>query len=229
MKAAFLFSGQLRGFNHCYPSLQKHLFDKFEEADKFFYCPVDDASRINELLPLNPKSLVFEEDFHHIIENKVDPNNSITYSKGRIAHNGYELKGRMQHYFLQWYGVKRAYEMMESFAINQGKKYDLVFRLRFDACPKKDFDLEQVKFDHINVPDFEHWFGLHDRFACGNMENMKVYCQKYDNFTKNNMGNGNSESRLLEHLKNNKIPINKMNFYYTRIHNDGTLQSGMAG
>jgi hypothetical protein len=228
MKAAFLFSGQLRGFNHCLPSLQKHLFDKFEESDKFCYCAYDDIDRIDEVKLLQPKSLVFEEDFHHIIEKFVDPNNSITYSKGRIEHNGYELKGRMQHYFLQWYGVKRAYEMMESFAIHQGKTYDVVFRIRFDSCPKKDLDLDSLKLDHINVPDFEHWFGLHDRFACGNMQNMRVYCKKYESFTSNNLGAGNSESRLKQHLLNNNIPVNKIDFYYTRVHNDGTLQQGMA-
>lgn len=229
MKAAFLFSGQLRGFNHCYPSLQKHLFDKFEEADKFFYCPSDDITRVDELKALNPRSVVFEDDFHHVIEHRVDPNNEITYSKGRIEYNGYELKGRMQHYFLQWYGVKRAYEMMESYAKYQGKRYDLVFRVRFDACPKKDLDLTTLKLDHINIPDFEHWFGIHDRFACGNMENMKIYCKKYDYFVQNNMGKGNSESRLKQHLINHNIPVNKIDFYYTRLHNDGTLQSGLAG
>jgi hypothetical protein len=229
MKAAFLFSGQLRGFNHCLPSLQKHLFDKFEVADKFCYCTIDDLSRVDELAALEPKSLVFEQDFFHVIEHRVDPNNEITYSKGRIAHNGYELKGRMQHYFLQWYGVKRAYEMMETYAKHQGKRYDLVFRVRFDSNPKKDLDLDSLKLDHINIPNFEHWFGTHDRFACGNMQNMKIYCQKYDNFVLNNMGRGNSESRLKQHLENNKIPVNLIDFYYTRVHNDGTLQSGMAG
>lgn len=225
MKAAFLFSGQLRGFNHCLPNIQKYLFDVFEESDTFVYCPKEDLSRLNELLQLNPKVMHFEEDFFHTLENLVDNNNQISYSKDSSEKNGYKSKGRMQHYFIQWYGVKKVYEMMEDYAKYQNKIYDIVFRIRFDTCPKTPLNLEEIKLDHINVPDFQHWFGIHDRFACGNMENMKVYCHKYDHMIFNNMGNGNCESRMLQHLNNHKVKINKINFYYTRLHQDGSLQS----
>ena len=43
MKAAFLFSGQLRGFAHCIDSMKEHLFSAFDSYDTFFYTPDTDG------------------------------------------------------------------------------------------------------------------------------------------------------------------------------------------
>ena len=224
MKAAFLFSGQLRGFKYCIDSLKTELFDLFDVSDKFFFCTTEDYNEIDLLKSLNPINLTFEQDFYHPLDEVVNSYNQITYSNSKIAQNGYSLKGRMQHYYLQWYGVKRVFEIMENYSLTSKKQYDLIFRLRFDTFMKTSLNINEVKLNCLNVPDFDHWGGIHDRFGFGSMDTMKVYCHQYDNFHLNNIGNSNSEGRLLQYLTNNKIDINKINFSYDRLNKDGSIQ-----
>lgn len=224
MKAAFLFSGQVRGLTHCIEKLEEHLFSKFDISDKFFYLPIEDTELISVVLKTDPTCIVFEQDFYHHLEEKISPHNQISYSHHTLSANNYSLKGRMQHYFLQWYGVKRVYEMMESYCKNRETDYDVVIRIRCDTRPYTPLNLQEINLESINIPRFQHHYGMHDRFAIGNMKNMKIYCSKYDNLINENMGNMNSENRLLHHLLNHQMTINLINFEYDRINKDGSKQ-----
>ena len=111
MKAAFLFSGQLRGFNHCIEDFKEHLFSSFDEYDTFFYLPVADGKRLFDII--TPTSVLLEKDqFHKEIKNF---SNNICRSDKRSQDNKYEPLVHMQHYFLQWYGVKRVFEVFDSY------------------------------------------------------------------------------------------------------------------
>lgn len=226
MKIAILFSGQLRGFPLCKKSLNDYILSVFskDDVDIFFYIPDEDRQYINEVLDFDIKSLLVEKDFYHNIENRINCNNNITYSNTKISSNNYKLKGRIQHYLLQWYGVKKVFEMMESYGAANNITYDLIFRIRCDCSPRHIFPIDEIKKDEINVPNFDHYGGIHDRFAVGNFDNMKIYCSKYNYFDLDTMGNGNSESKMCNHLNNFNIKVNKINFMYDRLTKDGSIQ-----
>lgn len=221
-RAAFLFSGQLRGFPHCIQSMQEYLFSAFDEYDTFFYIPPEDAELLYSKCV--PTSATIEHDLYH---KEVEGfNNSITYSDRKIAENGYKLHGRMQHYYLQWYGVKRVFELFESYNKIANIDYDAVFRIRCDFKFKQQFSYSP--FDGLQIPTNYGHGGIYDRLAFGKQEHMKYYCSLYDKiqegFYKDSINLGNSESKLLQHLMGCGIPIRFVPMDYDRINKDGSIQ-----
>jgi hypothetical protein len=223
MKAAFLFSGQLRGFPICIENFKQYLFSAFEEYDTFFYIPIEDAKTL--LDSHKPTSFIAEQDqTHPEVENFL---NNITYSLDKIQYNSYQAKGRMQHYYLQWYGVQMVYDIFEKYKSIEGKNYDVVFRLRTDLNFKQQFNYEP--FDGIQIPNYNGWGGIYDRFAYGPEKYMKHYSSLYTD-VKAGLYNeykysGNSESKLKQHLERGGMPIKIVeNAVYERINKDGSLQ-----
>lgn len=227
MKVAFLFSGQLRGFPIGIHSLVENLFFNFDDYDTFFYIP-NDANDAKVLFnSWNPTSATVELDQHH--EEISGFNNTITYSDGKMQYNGYTLKGRMQHYYLQWYGVKRVFELMESYRQVNNIHYDLVFRIRADFYFRSKFFFSP--FEGIQIPTHSLRPGsfydnnqLYDRLAFGSYEHMKWYCSLYDHLKDYKDRNGPSEAKLKEHVDVMNIPIRYVDMDYVRINMDGTLQ-----
>jgi hypothetical protein len=230
MNTALLFSGQLRGFKHCVENLKKNLIEVFGECDSFMFLTMEDCFEEEYIRSvLNPKKIIFQKDvYFENAESIVGPHNICGAGDKKIQSNGYKVNENLQRYLLQWYGVKRVYEMMENFSIQNNKKYDYVIRLRCDANFTNPFNIKCLKENYINVPNFDSWYGIHDRFAVGNMENMKVYCNKFD-YISPKMAFGvtnfnNSESRMKNYLYFNNIKINEIDFYYERLNKDKTIQ-----
>lgn len=230
MNCAFLFSGQLRGFNHCIEKIKLSIASQFDESDYFFYLPYEDYNNLSKVILLKPKVLTIAEDSYDPLEEKIKTENDISYSDTKIARNGYSLKGRIQHYLLQWYGVQYVYNMMENYSSLTGKKYDLVCRIRCDHFPITPFVLSSIRTNCVNIPlaagsSNDDFGGIHDRFAIGDMTSMKTYCNKYNSIKIDNIGLGNSENKLLTHLKNNNTTINRFFYFYERLNADGTIQA----
>lgn len=221
-RAAFLFSGQLRGFPHCISSIKECLFDSFDVADTFFYIPDTDAKTLYS--EWTPTSCVAEVDqYHPEVEGFM---NSITSSENKIAANGYRTHGRMQHYYLQWYGVKRVFELFDSYRKVNGIEYDAVFRIRTDFLFYDKLTWEP--FDGIQIPMLSGHGGIYDRLAFGPVKYMRYYCSLYDRIKaghyKNSVSLGNSESKLMQHLTSTQIAIKYVPMSYDRINKDGTIQ-----
>lgn len=230
MNCALLFSGQLRGFNHCIEKIQQTICSKFDEVDYFFYLPSEDSKNIQKVIDTKPKILTLAQDTYDPIEEIIACKNEISYSQHKIAKNGYSLKGRMQHYLLQWYGVYSCYKYFEDYCTMSGKVYNFAARIRCDHFPITSFNIEQLDNHAVNIPiangsSNDDFGGIHDRFAIGDMSNMKIYCYKYESIKKDNLGFGNSESKLLRHLQNNNCKINRFRYFYERLNNDGTVQA----
>lgn len=221
-RAAFLFSGQLRGFPHCIQSMKECLFDSFEHVDTFFYIPDVDGRMLYD--SWTPTSAITERDQHHTEVEGFE--NSITSSENKIAANGYATHGRMQHYYLQWYGVKRVFELFDSYKKVNNLEYDTVFRIRTDFKFYKRHHWEH--FDGIQIPTMAPHGGIYDRLAFGPVKYMRYYCSLYDKINaghyKQSVSLGNSESKLMQHLTATKIPIKYVPMSYDRINKNGTLQ-----
>lgn len=221
MKAAFLFSGQLRGFKHCIESNEKYLFSAFAEYDTFFYIPDTDGKKLFDIY--NPTSVLVEKDQTH--RELPEFQNNIGYSSDRMVKNGYECKGRMQHYFLQWYGVKRVFDVFDNYKKLNDIEYDVVFRIRTDIKFYNQFAYNP--FDGIQISDKFGHGGIHDRLAYGSYENMKYYCSLYDNIYSGKYNEylftGNSESKLLQHLNYGNIDFRTQPLgFYQAVDCDGT-------
>lgn len=221
LKAAFLFSGQLRGFPFCVSAFNKYLFSVFETYDTFFYLPEADGKKLFDCW--TPTAVTFERDQTH--PEIVGFENNICRSDQRSVANNYTAKAHMQHYFLQWYGVKRVYNLLEEYSVINNKYYDVVFRVRPDILFYEEFNY--VPFNGITVPNFSGSGGLYDRFAVGQQQYIKTYCKLYDDIMsgKHNkmMYTGNSESKLLQHLQFYNIPIGITNIsFYHSINSDGS-------
>lgn len=223
MRAAFLFSGQLRGFTlDGLDTLKQNLFSVFEEYDTFFYIPPED------LVPLincyNPTVLLCEPDqYHPDVEGFGD----------QIGHSnnipGYRvLNNALQHYWIQWYGVKRVFELFDSYRKVNNKHYDVVFRMRCDMRFTSKLNYEP--FDGIQIPDHHGHGGIYDRMAYGPVEHMRYYCSIYDEIRKGkykeNINLGNSESKLMQHLAayslENNVAIKFVKVPCHRIRMDGS-------
>lgn len=221
MKAAFLFSGQLRGFNHCIENFNKYLFSAFEEYDTFFYLPVADGKRLFDII--TPTSVLLEEDqLHKEIKNFA---NNICRSEKRSQDNNYKPLAHMQHYFLQWYGVKKVFEVFDSYRSLNDIKYDVIFRIRPDIKFFKQFVYEE--FSGIQTSDKSGSGGYYDRLAYGSYDHMKYYCSLYDCLYAEKYNNfeftGNSESKLKQHIIAGNInwKTQDLSFYHS-VNIDGT-------
>lgn len=238
MNCAFLFSGQMRGFTHALPEMHNKLFSQFDGFDTYFYIPDEDLTEVNvsSLQKLKPNVLCFEKDSLKNSETKdISHKNNITFSKPKIEKNEYILKNRMEHYILQWYGVYRCFQLFQEYVKINNIKYDLVCRLRCDHIPWENFPIDKINKDTLNIPLChnktnikDYLGGVYDRFAIGPIDTIKIYCEKYLSILKDNIGHGNSELKLLEHLRQNNIDrskINRLCYLHDRLNNDGTVQS----
>lgn len=221
MKAAFLFSGQLRGFSHCVEDFQQLVFSSFDEVDTFFYIPSSDGKKIFDIM--TPTSVLVEKDQTH----REIPNfsNNICLSHQRSQQNNYEPLKHLQHYFLQWYGVKRVFELFDSYRSLNDLHYDVVFRVRPDIKFFKKLEFEP--FNGIQTSDKSGSGGYYDRIAYGSYEHMQYYCSLYDRLFEGKYNSfeysGNSESKLKQHIVSGAIDWKTNNLgFYQSVNIDGS-------
>jgi hypothetical protein len=224
MRAAFLFSGQLRGFGHCVDDFEKNLFTSFDYYDTFFYLPNVDGKKLFDIV--TPTSALLECDQNH--REISGFNHNICESHKRSSDNNYKALAHMQHYFLQWYGVKRVFEVFDSYRSLNDIKYDVVFRIRPDIKFFKKFEYEE--FDGIQSSDKSGSGGYYDRLAYGSYEHMKYYCQLYDYIYAGKYNNfeysGNSESKLCQHMVAGNIDWKTRDLgFYQSVNIDGKYWS----
>lgn len=197
MKAAILFSGELRGFKYIYEDLHNFFLNKFSKVDTFFYVKNNDYE-IESFY--NPTKILYQEDIIH---------NQDGIHLDKPQH--------IQKFISQWYSVFMSNKLRKEYS----NEYDVVIRLRPDTKLLNEFNLNWIDLDKITVCSFGGYGGINDRFAIGNPENMDIYCNFYYNLSK---FNGNSESKLFNYLSHNNVLINKIDYYWHRINSDGKVR-----
>jgi hypothetical protein len=223
--AVALFNGQLRGFKFSYENINKNLFEPLEINNAVFLLPEDDRDK--ELEKFLPSSLnfkvVYEAEIIHDESNLPNPN-CLTYSSHAIQNNNYQLRGSLQHYFIQLYNKKRVFEIYKtSFTPPED---DLVLMLRPDLSPHKRLDPNTLKNECINVPNCPQWYGVYDRLSIANTKNTEIYSLLYDQVkTLPPCGINNAESRLKAWLDRNNLCVNIFELgEVLRISVDGTAR-----
>lgn len=206
--AVALFNGQLRGFKFSFENINKNLFEPLGINDAVFLLPETDKSKeIESFLPSTLNfEIIYEAEIIHDESNLPYPN-CLTYSSHAIEGNNYQLRGSLQHYFIQLYNKKRVFEIYKK--LFTPSENDLVLLLRPDLSPHKKLDINALKKECINVPNCPQWYGVYDRLSIANTKNTEIYSLLYDRVkTLPPYGINNAESRLKAWLDQQKVCVN---------------------
>jgi hypothetical protein len=113
--------------------------------------------------------------------------------------------------YMQRYSAMKAFELLD-------KEYDCVIRYRTDCFPADDIFLKQLNLDDIIYTPINLTAGgivnkvptMNDKFAIGNMKNMKVYFDAFHSLYDDQMENKElvqQETSLAFHLVKNNINV----------------------
>jgi hypothetical protein len=183
MKIAILLTGFVRTYEESYALLKKNILDKFD-------CDIFISSwNVNcNIQSLNPEtfdiSKVLERYSPNLINYEFSDLENYLNKKTKIKllkreHDIFKINSRAKEHGVyhvenlrdQWYIVKKGLNL-----INDPKKYDIIFRLRFDIFLYK---IDLLNKDFVIPKDIGGW-EYSDHMAYGNWECMSKYCKIYD-------------------------------------------------
>jgi hypothetical protein len=194
MRKAISFSGQSRFVLEGFESLRKNLRD-FDNYDIFIHTwegPLNKDCYLYE-----PKSIIIEK------QKPVVPLSVKEYSHAAAVH------------FSMFYTMKESLRLLSEYEQTNNFKYDLVVRTRFDIGLQSKIDLEEFNLkEGVYSPDVcANPKVISDWFNFSTSDNIKLYCEIYDNIT-SYFKQGvmiTSGEELITHMLNTKhIPIKKI-------------------
>lgn len=112
------------------------------------------------------------------------------------------------------YSIYNANKLKKEYEEENNIIFDWVIRMRTDSDFRYDIlDLNSLTHD-LNIPSGEDWInnGINDQFAIGRSHVMDYYSNLYKNFYTVQTTKYYPERMLLEHLKNNKLIPNRIDF-----------------
>jgi uridine kinase len=218
MTAAILISGYLRSYDNIIKYVQTDLINHFDEYDVFIHITkneskedkylnlIDEETDIKKIInKLKPKSVLIEENEHYTKSTNIDSTIN------------------------QWAKLYRLNTIKTSYEILEGKKYDVVIRLRPDLHIKTNniFNIK-CKENTIYIPkdskiDHTKLLNINDEYLCdaiafGTSESMDKYFLIYENIYNNIKKYGYiSETLLINHLRDVNLKVKKMNIDYSFI------------
>jgi hypothetical protein len=174
-KIALCLSGDTRSFSHCIPQLKRFL----SGYDITFFCHGWQSDFEQEHIADldNVFTLIEDRPDFSILEHS-----SIKAFGFKGFGQGLKVPFLSPNIFPMWYGVKRAYESIESNGF-QPNDFDLICRCRYD-----NFFLGKLaQLDDLPGPNeimidpnYDGYGGYGDQFAIGQPEVMKKYFTLYD-------------------------------------------------
>jgi len=175
MRVALLLSGKFRNSFKEHISIKKNLIDKYD-VDVFIsygYSSNNIDCVPNDLIELyNPVSFEFFEYPPDIYTNI----NSVSKYEKAIESNTTSI-------YMMWYGIDKVNKLKSLYEIENGFKYDIVIKSRFDIEFKNEILLKNID-DSIFIPiGSDHRGGYNDLFAYGSSNIMNYYCSTYPHLT----------------------------------------------
>jgi hypothetical protein len=118
-------------------------------------------------------------------------------------------EGLIRNHICALESMKRSFAMVD-------KTYDIVIIIRPDVEFKIDIPIAEMlqDKDKVSIPNFDHWEGYNDRFACANYNNAQIYTNRLDELLefRKKYEFITSEKYLKFVLEKYKIPVNLINF-----------------
>jgi len=224
MKTAICFTGTGRALQYTGENIKKILIDRHPDCDVFVHLAETQHSEIaKEYFSFDQtKGILIEKD--EVIDVK-----GLRWHPEWPAglHSGTDPK---QTYLNMLLSRKKCGKMLSEYSIKHNIHYDKVIFSRLDV-EFFDYLPQDLDLDYICVPDFHHFDmvqgrGCNDRFAIGNLKNMKVYFNLYDSIRDliNRGCSLHGESTLHFYLSLADVKIKKCFIRFTRIRPDGFKQ-----
>jgi len=211
MRTALCFSGEIRGFHHCFPNMQFLLnhFRNAGELDVYFYGSHLKAGEvpIESLIP--EAQCVYVQD-----DPKWGQHVNSEYLPDASAWPHYKYPPNVIGGIVTW-KTKQAYTM----ARNSGKHYDMVIRSRTDNFYVTPFNVAAINPNRLTLSRRFAFGGYCERIAFGNMEIMEVFCNFYEHI---NDFRGNFECRIQDYIHASKMPVELIEIDFYQKQADGS-------
>jgi len=165
-----------------------------------------------------------------LVKSAISNTNRVRYIQEKFSEKEKEFEEYRQTipgtaFFNRWdvglismfYSIWQADLLRQEYEAAMNKKFDCVFRLRFDSLPKKKFVVEDYDLTRLNVPDTQFdCGGINDRFAFGNSEVMTIYTGVYHEIaTLAALTGYQPEAILAEYLRRRQVLIVRPDFPVT--------------
>jgi hypothetical protein len=198
MKVAVCFSGSIRDFPSCYPSMKRYLLDNLN-ADIFLHLwKMSDVANLDTNVHFKWKNDACQEQYvidnlkpvKYVIDNYSQEWEDKILKECRVDTNKF-VNDKLKNYGVNacgmYYKINKAFELMEEHSRLSGTKYDLVIRARLDFIWEDNILLEN--FIDINdqcVYLIKDRYASHsrlltnDKFFAGSMSAMKKMCNLFN-------------------------------------------------
>tara|TARA_Y100000741_G_C18257599_1_gene559547 strand:- start:1512 stop:2195 length:684 start_codon:yes stop_codon:yes gene_type:complete len=211
-------SGSLRSLEYTLQNIYNKLIENNKNKYKiviFLYIPNDvHANKVNLFNKLNIEIYYeIKDDIELKLLNVNWKNFVLKIKNGKCA---------IQGYLQQLYGIEKSFELLKNYEKENNMKFDIICRSRTDILYMNDINIDSYDMNKITIPNFHDYYGINDRFAIGNRENMKIYMEMYSNLTKlNNFTmfyqaeiycKYNLENNNINYIKDNNIKFNRVRF-----------------
>jgi hypothetical protein len=232
MKYAICFSGAIRDFDTCIPSILKfvsqnndidyflHLwtFGNEDELETTFKWRKDTTSPERVIQILKPKKFVIEK-YNSFWENKIIKDSNIDTKLFKDdSEKGYGINCCSMYYKIQ-----QCFKLLEDYQIESNIKYDIIIRARLDFIWE-----DYIYFDHFEnnklylVRDRYATCSrlvTNDKFFAGSYTIMKNICNIFNYISKYQKNNVKLDGQVIHehHIKQNKLDVlwlGDMNTYY---------------
>jgi len=209
VKVAIIMAGDLRDFTVTYPYFRDNVLFH-QDCDIYMHCYNSEHTEAALDLYLPEKYKI--EDRETVTVEFDDACNRNTFVEVDVAAG-----------FYQWRSIKEVFDLIDC-----NKKYDFVFKSRYDLAYLDPFCIEAFGLDNsvYNIPDGGDWRGgLNDMVAISSYENMKYYSSMYNymnGYTLNDNVPSHSEVLLRHHLEKRSVEINRIdcNVYLRKFYDD---------
>lgn len=155
MRVAVLVSGQMRTADQCVAGIR----GLYPDVPFVVHAVADDDA--DKAFLFKPAVAVIEP------QREMPERREYSWQMGRGCHG-------VQRVLKQLWGLRRVWQVFEA----SGIEADVIVRCRpdllFSVPPEPPSD------DGVWVPTFANWWGLNDRFAFGDRENMRAYFTRLD-------------------------------------------------
>jgi hypothetical protein len=210
MRCAIFYSGQFRSLDRCYNNHLENIFSKLKNYDVF--ADIEVSTDI--------------EKYKNFIENNIQNIKKFSiYTEPspvhRVSIRPQNLRGEISTWLRQIKSIRDSFNLCENI-----DDYDIAIRIRTDSLFDRPLEnLEDLDLSSIYIPNHDNWGGYNDRFAIGNIINMKKYLSFYDAVPLfGGLVKGNAEGYLKYYIDEYcKIPVNKTNIVGQTMREDGSL------
>lgn len=167
MKTAVLLTGQPREIKEVWKSMKENLLDQLPNPEVFIYTSEEyDVPEFFDSIKL--VKYVVEPQFKH---DHIEP---------FLRKIGFYANHRIDPTIQQFYGIKKAWDLMADHEEKNNFKYDLVVRTRSDFIWLRPLKLDFVDLEKVNNLHASFAPTMSTEFAIGPNSEMEKYCGLYD-------------------------------------------------